>query len=234
MQNSNNPTSMPEHLSALLDDEAGEFEQKRVLDELKSNDSLRGKLSTYALISEAMRSSDLDKPVLNLNSNFLAGIHAKIEEEEQYNDVQLNQVVNSQPTRSQSWLKPVGGFALAASVAVIAVLGLQNFQQSGLVDQSTIAANGSNSKTMIAQKDQLTESEMASATPVSAANLASSNSIANDASDNNDVMAATQEYAQADTQTRSLLKRYVDSHMQYATTAAFVPSVRVIAYTDNQ
>ena len=225
---------MPEHLSALLDDEAGEFEQKRVLDELKSNYLLRDKLSTYALIGETMRSSDMDKPVLNLDSNFLAGIHAKIEEEEQYNDVQLNQVVNSQSTNSQFWLKPVGGFALAASVAAIAVLGLQNFQQSGLIDQFTVAANSSGSKAMIAQKDQLTENEMSSAIPVSASSLAPNNSVASLEADNNDAKDATQEYAQADTQTRSLLKRYVDSHMQYATTAAFVPSVRVIAYTDNQ
>lgn len=222
---------MPEHLSALLDDEAGEFEQKRVLDELKSNHLLRDKLSTYALIGETMRSSDMNKPVLNLDSNFLAGIHAKIEEEEQYNDVQLNQVANSQSTNSQSWLKPVGGFALAASVAAIAVLGLQNFQQSGVIDQFTVASNSSSSKTMIAQKDQLTENEMASAIPVSASSLAPDNSVASLETDNK---GATQKYAQADTQTRSLLKRYVDSHMQYATTAAFVPSVRVIAYTDNQ
>ncbi len=225
MENSNTQTSMTEHLSALLDDEVGEFEQKRVLDELKSNDSLCDKLSTYALIGETMRSSDMDKPVLSLDSNFLAGIHAKLDEEEQYHDVQLNQAVeNNQSTRSQSWLKPVGGFALAASVAAIAVLGIQNYQLSGALDQTTIAANSQKSKTMIAQNDQLTESEMtvaALATPTTDSN-------------NKDPMVATQEYAQADTQTRSLLKRYVDSHMQYASTAAFVPSVRVIAYTDNQ
>ena len=216
---------MPECLSALLDDEVGEFEQKRVLDELKSNDSLCDKLSTYALIGETMRSSDMEKPVLNLDSNFLAGIHAKLEEEEQYHDVQLNQSVkNSQSTRSQSWLKPVGGFALAASVAAIAILGVQNYQLSGVLDQNTIAVNSQKSKTMIAQKDQLTESEMAAATL--ATPIQDSNS--------KESMVATQEYTQADTQTRSLLKRYVDSHMQYASTAAFVPSVRVIAYTDNQ
>ena len=225
MENSKTQTSMPEYLSALLDDEVGEFEQKRVLDELKSNDSLCDKLSTYALIGETMRSSDMEKPVLNLDSNFLAGIHAKLEEEEQYHDVQLNKSVkNSQSTRSQSWLNPVGGFALAASVAAIAILGVQNYQLSGVLDQNTIAVNSQKSKTMIAQKDQLTESEMAAATlatPIKDSN-------------NKESMVATQEYAQADTQTRSLLKRYVDSHMQYASTAAFVPSVRVIAYTDNQ
>ena len=225
MENSKTQTSMPECLSALLDDEVGEFEQKRVLDELKSNDSLCDKLSTYALIGETMRSSDMEKPVLNLDSNFLAGIHAKLEEEEQYHDVQLNQSVkNSQSTRSQSWLKPVGGFALAASVAAIAILGVQNYQLSGVLDQNTIAVNSQKSKTMIAQKDQLTESEMAAATL--ATPIQDSNS--------KESMVATQEYTQADTQTRSLLKRYVDSHMQYASTAAFVPSVRVIAYTDNQ
>lgn len=225
MENGNTPTSMSEHLSALLDDEAGGFEQRRVLDELNTNNSLCDKLSTYALIGETMRSSYMGKPVLNLDSGFLAGIHAKIEEEEQYHDIQLNLGVNNQAKGSQFWLKPVGGFAIAASVAAIAVLGLQNFQQSKIVDQSLIAVNSSKSKTMIAQKDQLTKSEMESATQVSATTLASNN---------NDAMATDQEYSQADRQTRSLLKRYVDSHMQYALTAAFVPSVRVIAYTDNQ
>ena len=40
-------------------------------------------------------------------------------------------------------------------------------------------------------------------------------------------------YIDADVQTRLMLKRYVDSHMQY-TSSAFVPSVRAIAYSDNQ
>ena len=221
---------MPEYLSALLDDEAGDFEQKRVLDELKSNDSLCEKLSTYALIGETMRSSDMGKPVLNLDSNFLTGIHAKIEDEEQYHNVELNQSASVSHTgSSQSWLKPVGGFALAASVAAIAVLGLQNYQQSGAANQPTIAGKSQSNKTMIAKKDQLSITEMAAATPISAATLATPITFKN-----KDEKIVTQEYAQADTQTRSLLKRYVDSHMEYASTAAFVPSVRVIAYTDNQ
>ncbi|GAA0410201.1 hypothetical protein GCM10009133_18450 [Cocleimonas flava] len=230
METNKTPTSMPEHLSALLDDEAGSFEQKRVLDELSTNDALRDKLSTYALIGETMRSSDVGKPMLNLDSSFLAGIHAKIEEEEQYHDVQIAQVAAGQSARSQSWIKPLGSFALVASVAAVAVVGLQNFQQSRMAEPSAlVASNNAISKTMIAQKDQLTENEMSSAKQVSAADLASNN-----VNTNSEPMAATQEYAQADTQTRSLLKRYVDSHMQYASTAAFVPSVRVIAYTDNQ
>ena len=222
MENSKTQTSMPEYLSALLDDEVGEFEQKRVLDELKSNDSLCDKLSTYALIGETMRSSDMEKPMLNLDSNFLAGIHSKLDEEEQYNDVQLNQsIANNQSANSQSWLKPFGGFAMAASVAAIAILGVQNYQLSGVLNQNIITENSQRSKTMIAQKDQSIENDVAATatSPVTP---------------NKEPMVATQEYGQADTQTRSLLKRYVDSHMQYASTAAFVPSVRVIAYTDNQ
>ncbi len=231
---------MPEYLSALLDGEAGEFEQRRVLDELKSSDSLCNKLSTYALIGEAMRSSSsMDTPVLNRDSNFLVNIHARIEEEEQYNEVQLKRADNTQTqaTHSPSWLKPMGGFALAASVAAVAVLGFQNFQQSGLLSESMVAANGSNSKAMIAQRDHLSESEMVAATRVPASTLVSTAPEkigADDVSAKNATRGGTQEYVQADTQTRSLLKRYVDSHMQYASTAVFVPSVRVIAYTDNQ
>lgn len=230
MENSNNQVLMPEHLSALLDDEAGEFEQKRVLDELKSNDSLCNKLSTYALIGETMRSGDMDKPVLNVDSSFLAGIHAKIEEEEQYHDVQVSHPEVKKNASSEYWLKPIGGFAMAASVAAIAVLGFQNYQYSGMAEQSTVAMYNQKSKTMIAQKEQVTESGVALVDKASDPKQVNSPA----ASKNNNSMAATQEYAQADTRTRSLLKRYVDSHMQYASTAAFVPSVRVIAYTDNQ
>ena len=71
-------------------------------------------------------------------------------------------------------------------------------------------------------KDKLTEAEMASAMVVTADQLQNK--------DTQSVAATT--YLKADLRTRSLLKRYVDSHMQYASTTTFVPSVRVIAYSD--
>ena len=226
MDKNDTQISMSERLSALLDDEVGLFEQKRILDELQTNHALSRKLSNFALIGESMRSGEFDKMATTVDSSFLSGIHAKIKAEDQYHDVQLrthSQNHTGNATSPKSWLRPIGGFALAASVAAIAVIGLQNYQQ---LDQSSIetASNGTTqaSSQIVAlrsQENQLTQKEMDAAIDVPVDTLIASND---------------EQYQQADLQTRSLLKRYVDSHMQYASTAAFVPSVRAIAYADNK
>ena len=51
-------TSKTEFLSALLDDEAGEFEQRRLLDELNKDAELGQTLSRYALMAEVMRAGN--------------------------------------------------------------------------------------------------------------------------------------------------------------------------------
>jgi len=229
MDNSNNTISMTEHLSAILDDEAGSFEQKRILDELKNNQNLSKKLSSYALIGETMRSGDMDNSAITLGASFLAGIHEKLETEDQYHDVHVGIEAQSdnKQSNSKTWLRPVGGFALAASVAAIAVVGFQNYQQlnqsSGVTGSEQITQ--SDTTTVKPQKEQLTQSEMDAAMTVPATTLIAANE---------EIVTENDTFKHADAKTRSLLKRYVDSHMQYASTASFVPSVRVIAYTDNQ
>jgi len=198
--------SLTEHLSALLDDEAGSFEQRRVLDELKSNDDLCKNLSHFALIGESMRSR---ASVAVADTSFLAGIHEQIDAEPAYHEVQLEdktQTATLVAKNQRSWLRPVGGFALAASVAAISVIGVQNYQQ---VDQPTEAIVTTQDVNVIKPSQVVT--------------------VVEDAASN---MSVNNEYRQANAHARSFLKRYVDSHMQYASTSTFVPSVRVIAYAD--
>lgn len=222
MNNSESPISINEHLSALLDDETGSFEERRVLDELKTDEKLSQKLATYALIGETIRTGDGEKPVLSLGSAFLDGIHKQIELEDEFNevviadsDVKTNQVAQSEnkPT-PLPWLRPVGGFAVAASVGALAFMGLQNIgllsspnsQPSNFVDSSAPTAIVDSTPVTIKSPETAVDTSI----------------VVND------------QYANADAETRAMLKRYVDSHMQYAATSAFVPAVRVIAYTDNQ
>ncbi len=221
MSNTESPISINEHLSALLDDEAGSFEERRVLDELKADQRLSQKLSNFALIGETMRTGDAEKPVLALGSSFLDSIHEQIALEDEFDEVfieaaevsSIQTAKANKATSPLSWLRPVGGFAVAASVGALAFMGLQNMgvlsnpaaQPGGIVNNSA--------PTAIVQSAPVKESILAAKVAVA---------------DNTD------QYVDADAQTRSLLKRYVDSHMQYATTSAFVPSVRVIAYTDNK
>ena len=210
------PVSLTEHLSALLDNETGSFEQRRVLDELKSNGDLRQKLSSYALIGEVMRTTEV---TATADSGFLAGIHTQIESEDEYHQVELVKATNDSvnDTHNSSWLRPVGGFALAASVAAIAFFGFQNFQQDNGNMIDTGLTTAANTTPTALDSSDLSEEKMAVATVVSATQIAS---------------VTANEYQQADARTRMLLKRYVDSHLEYASNTAFVPSVRVIAYAN--
>lgn len=231
--NTSGPASLTEHLSALLDSEAGTFEQRRVLDELKSSDGLRQSLSSYALIGEVMRTAET---TVTADSSFLAGIHAQIETEDEYHHIQLEEPANDKS--SASWLRPVGGFALAASVATVAFLGFQNYQQNDTSSMiaatsatssaiastavSTSATSATTTRPNASQPDNLVQEERATSAIASTVQVTSVN---------NETIA-TNEYHQADARTRMLLKHYVDSHMQYASNTAFVPSVRVIAYAN--
>ena len=241
--------TIAEHLSALFDDEVGSFEQKRVLNELADNDDMRHKLASYSLIGETIRSG---KPAATVGMSFLAGIQGQLTDEPVYSEPVLQSASKKSNSQTQtdsqasenkakndnSWLRPVGGFAMTASVAALAVIGFQNYMKpssnsmspateivaaTGSTPSSSTVSIASNNKTDAVIKEKLTEAEMESAIVVTADQLDGAGSV--------DV-ADTKTYLKADLQTRSLLKRYVDSHMQYASTTTFVPSVRVIAYSD--
>jgi negative regulator of sigma E activity len=231
--------TLAEHLSAMLDDEAGTFEQKRVLDELKTDTALAKKLAHFALIKETLHSREASS--VYAGTSFLEGIHDKLEAEPEFTshalDDAISSSVSSTPSSADSgtknsngWLRPVGGFAMAASVAALAVIGFQNYLGNTQSENSpaieTLVKSDMDKTTAAAAKNQLTQAQMDSAV------LADTGSVVSpETADQNDKLAAL-DYRQADAQTRSLLKRYVDSHMQYASSSAFVPSVRVIAYSD--
>ncbi|HIO96334.1 MAG TPA: hypothetical protein EYG71_00220 [Leucothrix sp.] len=240
----NTNVSLNEHLSALLDDEAGAFEQRRVLDELTTtksstaNKELCEKLASYSLIGESMRSASSADATMITGSSFLAGIHDKIDAEPEYHQVQLQDAATSE-AKNSSWLRPIGGFALAASVAAIAVIGVQNYQQNP-AQAPVIASVLSTDAPAAPQKTQLSVAAMKSATVVSAAELVEKAEKAEktERAEKEIAMVETKKatgdklYRRADARTRALLKRYVDSHMQFASNTTFVPSVRVIAYSD--
>jgi negative regulator of sigma E activity len=215
--------TLSEHLSALLDDEAGAFEQKRVLDELKTDTALANKLAHFALIKETLHSSETAG--VYAGASFLKGIHDKLEDEPAFTSHALEDATTRTARKqTSSWLRPVGGFAMAASLAALAVIGFQNYVGNPKTENTTAIetlAKSANTPT-----SQLTQEQMDSAVlvePVVASKATGA--------DKSDKLAALG-YQQADARTRALLKRYVDSHMQYASTRAFVPSVRVIAYSD--
>lgn len=238
--------SLPEIVSSLLDDEAGTFEQRRVLDELKAeegvNDKLHAKLLCYALIGETMRSG---KPAVTAGTDFLSGLHEQLESEPEYSSHVLDDNLKEEKTsHKKSWLQPVGGFAMAASVAALAVIGFQNYFVNSDIDNintpssteilavNALQDNGAKGNLGLTNKSRLSKADMDSAIVVSADSLQTNVKSPAIAMQDNGAGSSDTTYQQADARTRLLLKSYVDSHMQYASTTAFVPSIRVIAYSD--
>lgn len=213
MSNKTQQTTQAEYLSALLDDEAGTFEKKRLLDDVQNDEKLQQKVAHYSLIGEVMRN---EQNSVTIGSNFLSGIHDRLQSEPTYNKVQVKAAAN-QP----SWLKPMIGGALAASLAAVIVVGmtfertgetgLQNIQNMQMALQSTpepLADSGA-SKTTTEAKAHAEQT-----LPLS-------------------VATADQSFELPDAVWRKRLKSYVNSHVKYASTSAIMPSVRAVSYASN-
>lgn len=179
-----------EYLSAILDGEAGEFEQRRILDEVEKDQDLQASLSCYALIGETMRD---EKQEIILGSDFLKSIHDQIDEEPAYSHVQIEEkAVSNKPS---VWVRPVAGFAMVASVAAIAVFGMQSMMVENRLDAPLAS--------------------LEKVSPVST------------------VVAKADVYHHPNEEMKTLYKRYLDSHVQYASTNSMVPSVRVASYNSS-
>lgn len=115
-------TSNDEHLSALVDDEAGDFERRRLLDEIASNPSARERWGRYHLIGEALRGG---LPA-RTDMSFAARIGAALDSEEalHVDPSSWARASEARPANARA-TRPVLGFALAASVAAVTVLGVQ-------------------------------------------------------------------------------------------------------------
>ncbi len=208
MSNTTKHTTQTEYLSALLDDEAGAFEKRRLLDDVQQDQKLQQKVATYSLIGEAMRNEHAS---VTVRANFLTGIHDQLATEPAYNKVHIKPAAN-QP----SWFKPVTGMALAASLAAIIVVGVTTNQSPQKWQASQQGA-----QVLALQATQSNEN----------------NSVGADltAKKTEPLSLATSEpqYAVPNAAWRKRLKSYVNSHVKYASTSAIMPSVRAVSYAAN-
>ena len=100
---------MSEKLSALMDNELSELEERRLLKELESDQGLRVTWERYHVIRAALRKEDLDRAP--------AGVADAVA-----------RAISAEPDRRRSFTatfgKLMGGLAIAASVAVVAILNV--------------------------------------------------------------------------------------------------------------
>lgn len=96
-----------EILSALMDGEC----EDQLIDSLLRDSTMRATWWRYHLISDAMKGKDSVLATKNLA--------------EKVSKVLANEATVLSPKSTARWIKPVAGFAIAASVAVVAVLSIQ-------------------------------------------------------------------------------------------------------------
>lgn len=123
-----------ERLSALVDGESGDLEGGFALSEILADVNVRRRWERYHLIKQSMK-GELPPSV---EKDFAAGVMARIESES------LQVGPTSRPKAGWSRLfQPVAGFAIAASVAVVAVVAWQDLNDGSdtpqLVAQRSLA-----------------------------------------------------------------------------------------------
>lgn len=122
-----------EHLSALVD---GEDIDGSVLDSMLQNDAEKAQFQRYQLASAIIR--DDAKPGMAMDIS--AAVAAQVGQEAVHQTKQNRVVANRwwSKAANDSWWRPAASFAVAASVALVTVVGVQNYQlspeQSGAED----------------------------------------------------------------------------------------------------
>ena len=138
---------MGEQLSALADGECEMPEQEWVLRRLAGDADFKARWQRYYLVSDAMK-NNLPECI---DVNFADRIRQVIDADSP--PLQTTQTpqapITGKSSLTSSWYKPVTGFALAASVAAVAVLGFRLADVSDLMKEgmepSTVASLGNES-----------------------------------------------------------------------------------------
>jgi len=117
-------------LSAYVDGELPESETELLLRRLSQDPTLRAELAEFLEIGRRMRGEPTLPGVHALRGRIAAALD---------NDEALPEPADV-PEPRQSFAKPIGGIAIAASVALVAILGLQ--QTADVGDSGTVAGDG--------------------------------------------------------------------------------------------
>lgn len=137
-------TVQDESLSALMDGEAQELELRRLLQHLPDNPDLRAKWARYHVASCILHKEQYP-PVPSLS--FADAVQAAIQKELSF-ELNSRELEKSLVT-SESWRKSAARFAVAASVALAVVVGVQWQQRMSVAEHLavTIPATKNNVRT---------------------------------------------------------------------------------------
>lgn len=204
-------TSKEEFLSALLDDEAGDFERRRLLNELKHDDELGQTLSRYALIGDVMRAGQGQR--ISSGVSLLDRIHDELDDEPTYNEVAVEMLSGKPAVAELSTSRNGWGVAIAATIAAVAMGGMLFVQHPDRNDRLAVAEapTAPTAQSVAALPSNETTTQVAVTTEA-------------------DTDTRIRQIGRIDSQTRDILKQYVAQHVKYASTTAIAPSIRAVSY----
>jgi len=213
-----------EYLSAFVDGEAGSFEQHRICDQLATDQFMRDKLSSFALIGESIKNRSQSEAMV-ANSSFLEGIQRAIADDKPFETVQDDAVIVNEGAinnkKKRNFPRQALGYAVAASVVAVAAISFQNFSTT---DQNV--------------NQQLASAPLA--TPEPTDNQARINSLLPATGENRvepDSATAQSDYSIAeayqmpDAEIKDLIDKYVAHHLRYASSSTLMPRVRAVSYS---
>jgi sigma-E factor negative regulatory protein RseA len=187
---STNRDNLKESLSAMFDGEAKEIEAHRVLKKLSGNMLLRDSWRRYQ-ISSAIIKGNLPDQIQDFSSN----IRCAIELEKTYNNKGV----------TEYFIKPLGRFAVAASVAIVALLGMQEYKTTDTYESSLVTTD--NIHVNLASSSVRTSAEFG-IPPALARNVATSN-LAQERKSSSDEILFQNDESNSDL-TREQVQRYLD------------------------
>lgn len=124
-----------EQLSALMD---GDLEQQGIVDQLRSDEALAGCWQRYHLIGDAMRHELPERLHLELGDRIAAALEQEPAIVAPQPVKRQPAVTGSSPGRVVSLFKAAGQYAIAASVAMAVVIGVQQATTDQLQDSSVL------------------------------------------------------------------------------------------------
>ena len=203
--------SKAEFLSAVLDDAAGDFERRRVLDELKHDDELLKTWGRYAVVGDIMRAK---QPVTVINADFLAGIHAELEEDEVEVPPAVTSTVATSVVKKPVLWRSLLQYGVAAGLGAVVMVGWNTFNQP-TVNTDRLAST--NADPMVTYQSAVLTTPAAVSVAGEQYYVAASNKTARPIN-------------RLDPKTQALLKGYIKDHIRYASTTTVVPTVRAVSY----
>ncbi len=185
-----------ELISAYMDEETSAFESRLCIHEMVSDQSSRARWERYHIIRDALQGN---LPTL-MHSQFSSDVMEKVLHEDS-----LNARIKLADLRfSSRYLKPLGGFALAASVATLSFLGVR-FINSETKATSPVVAQRSDDRTPVRHHTQV--SKRTNPIPRQAWPLT--------------------------TKDEARLNSYLVNHAEYASRTGIMPYVRIVGYDIN-